>query len=132
MLQLRMLPCPSRVQEVNQTLEEEGKTLGIPIFIEEVARTDRLFHQYKMNHEIPEWQHANITASPVLRAVSNGPDYWPLIQKLYRMTRIPQFNPNNENVKFSERMIIMKRVQTQINIARAHGMPLLPNKVRPL
>jgi hypothetical protein len=47
--------------------------------------------------------------------------------QLYRMTYLQQLKPNTP---FVERMIVMKRVQTQINIARSHGLPLLPNKVR--
>lgn len=110
---------------MRRNLALQGKTLGIPIYIEEVARTDRLFHQYKMNSEITQWQMANVKCSPVLREVSKDPGFEDLLSKVYRMTRLQQLHPKTSYV---EKMTVMKRVQTQINIARSHGLPLLPNK----
>jgi hypothetical protein len=66
------------------------------------------------------WMTARLRALALARATHD-------VSQLYRMTYLQQLKPYTP---FVERMMVMKRVQTQINIARSHGLPLLPNKVR--
>ena len=77
MLSLRAL------QAVRKHLAEQGDSLGIPIYIEELTKRDKLFHQYKTVTAMSDWQRENITCSPVLCDIGEEPAYDALLAKVH-------------------------------------------------
>jgi hypothetical protein len=68
---------------VKKNLAEQGDSLGIPIYIEELTKRDKRFHQYKTVTAMSDWQKENITCSPVLIEIEAEPAYDPLLAKVH-------------------------------------------------
>jgi hypothetical protein len=71
------------LQAVRKHLAEQGDSLGIPIYIEELTKRDKLFHQYKTVTAMSDWQRENITCSPVLCDIGEEPAYDALLAKVH-------------------------------------------------
>jgi len=80
-------------QAVKKNLAEQGDSLGIPIYIEELTKRDKRFHQYKTVTAMSDWQKENITCSPVLIEIGAEPAYDPLLAKVHHTPPTTHYHP---------------------------------------
>ena len=91
----------------------------IAIHIETELKTDKLFHLGKSNYNIK-----NLSSSILLEQSALNDEYTDLCNRLYRMTLLPKLNPS---FSIKDRLFELKYIHTQIKIAVAHNLEILPN-----
>ncbi|CAK0853025.1 unnamed protein product [Prorocentrum cordatum] len=110
-----------------------GSTMGVPIVVQD-AQADRLLRQWeslpkKERDEFKQWQQRSSLAAPLLRSLAEDPRRGgaDLADKLWRMTSMAALEPA-EGRTLHKRLTALRNVQTQVEIARAHGMAVIPNE----
>jgi len=103
------------------------KSRGISINIENrPGKWDKMFHQLKTESE--EAQHFKFHESEKSKEVAGfslDPKVHELADKLYRITEFPKLGPEHS---MPSRVNEFLRVFVQMEVARTHGFPALPNK----
>jgi len=109
-----------------------GTTMGVPIIVQD-EKVDRLLRQWEappLASRFKEWQDANMKKAPALARLADDPEMGGLsiADKLWRMTGMPALEPKADR-SLKKRLMALRTVQTQIEIAQSHGMPVLPNEI---
>jgi len=113
--------------ELEAKFGQGSQTLGIAIHVEEVMREDdKLFHQIdSASAAAQDFKKNECLKSAELQAMAKDPNMIALADKLYIATGSKQLAPGSAPV---ERIAKFKTAMTQIMIAKAHGLPVLPNR----
>lgn len=113
-------------EDSRESSEKEREAMGIAINVEGSNKeTDRLFHQIDFGSaEVQEFKKRECLKSEILQGMAGDPQILALADRLYAATGDKSFEPKSNPV---ERIAKFKIVMTQIMIAKAHGLPVLPN-----
>lgn len=108
-----------------------GTTMGVPIIVQD-KEVDCLLRQWEappMVASFKEWQETNMEKAPTLARLADDPEMGglPIADKLWRMTGMKALEAK-EGRSLKKRLMALRTVQTQIEIAQVHGMPILPNE----
>merc|ERR1712166_821411 len=105
--------------------QKRGKTLGIPINVESNSSDDWLFHQIKAEFTPKSSKDfskgGSVRTSKLFQKMDKDPEYIALCEKLFKITG------KKKLLVEGDRIIKLKSVYTQIEIAKTHNLPLLPN-----
>lgn len=125
----RVLTDQEQVVKKYYSRTSRGPTMGVPIVVQD-AGPDQLLRQWESvgKAEFTEWQKENQSKAPAIQELLKDPSKGEaLANKLWRITGMPSLDPENGK-SLCKRLMAIKTVQTQVEIAKVHGNPIMPNE----
>ena len=110
--------CDHRNKQLNFNIPNH-----IAIHVEAYAKSDKLFHLDKSKKRSLVTK-KNLESSELFNKLLSDHEYIKLCNKMYKMTQLKKLSPSFPII---DRLIKLKIINSQIKIAKAHNLDIIPN-----